>query len=197
MKIKLLLFMIILTNFPFCQSVNYIITNYDAIADGKTNNAVAIQKAVDECADNGGGTVYIPAGEFLTGVLQLKSNITLYLENGAVLKGSPNLNDYVLNGVRVGLIFTKDCENVIIKGDGIIDLNGDKFNYMDKRKIFKPDEYKKYTRQGMNYASESTEVSDGPAEPQAATRPIRDSARRDLRTIVNMWHRTNKGPIRR
>ena len=165
MKIKLLLLLTILTNSLFCQPVNYNIIDYGAVADGKTNNAAAIQKTIDDCSAKGGGTVYIPAGEFQSGVFQLKSNITLYLENGAVLKGSPNLDDYVLNGVRDGLIFTKSCENVMIRGDGIIDLNGDKFNYMDKRKTFQPDEYKKYTRQGMSYAGESTEVSDGPAEP--------------------------------
>jgi hypothetical protein len=164
-KNSLFFFFLYLVTTSFTQSTNYNIINFGAIGDGKSLNTQSIQKAIDSCAANGGGNVVIPAGEFVSGVFQLKTNVTLYLDNGAVLKASPNLDDYVLNGVRVGLIFTKNCENVMIKGDGIIDLNGDKFNYMDKRKTFKPDEYKKYTRQGMSYAGESNEVSDGPAEP--------------------------------
>jgi hypothetical protein len=54
---------------------------------------------------------------------------------------------------------------VAIKGEGTIDGNGDAFQFIDKRKTFRPEKFKKYTRQGMSYAGDSTEVSDGPAEP--------------------------------
>ena len=165
MKKLFLFFFLITIDLIIAQSGNYNIINYGAIGDGKTINTTAIQKAIDDCSASGGGTVVIPAGEFISGVFQLKNNVTLFLNNGSVLKGSSNLEDYILNGVSVGLIFTKDCNNVMIKGDGIIDLNGDKFNFMTKRKTFKPDEYKKYTRQGMSYASDSAVISDGPAEP--------------------------------
>jgi polygalacturonase len=165
MKKQLSILFLLLANFLFAHETQYNILNYGAVGDGKTINTGAIQKAIDECSSNGGGTVVIPAGEFVSGVFQLKSNITLFLNNGAILKASPNLEDYTLNGTRMGLIYTKDCDNVMIKGDGTIDLNGDKFNYMNKRKTFRPDECKKFTRQGMSYASDSTIVSDGPAEP--------------------------------
>lgn len=141
------------------------ITSFGAVGDGKTINTKAIQSAVDACTKNGGGKVFVPAGEFISGVFQLKSNVTLYLDNGAVLKGSTNLDDYVLDGVRVGMIFTKNCDNVMIKGEGIIDGNGDSFQYMNKRKTFQPNEYKLFTRQGKEYANEANTVSDGPAEP--------------------------------
>ncbi len=141
------------------------ITSFGAVGDGKTLNTKSIQTAIDACAEKGGGKVLIPAGEFISGVIQLKSNVTLYLQNGAVLKGSTNLDDYVLEGVRVGLIYTKNCSNVMIKGEGIIDGNGDSFQYMDKRKTFQPNEYKLFTRQGKDYANEANTVSDGPAEP--------------------------------
>ena len=166
MKKSILLFTVVLfTLVQYAHSDSFNITDFDAIGDGKTINTQGIQKTIDACAKKGGGTVIIQTGEFLSGVIQLKSNITLYLENGAVLKGSPDLADYYLDGTRVGLIFTKNCDNVMIEGDGIIDLNGNKFQYLDKRKTFKPEELKKYTRQGMSYASESNEVSDGPVEP--------------------------------
>jgi len=163
-RIFAILMLIFLVPELFAQT-NFNVTSFGAVADGTTINTRAIQKAIDACTEKGGGTVFIPSGEFLSGTIQLRKSVTLYLDNGAVLKGSTNLNDYILNGKRVGLIYTQNCDNVMIKGEGIIDGNGDTFQYMDKRKTFKPDEYKKFTRQGMSYASESNEVSDGPAEP--------------------------------
>lgn len=56
-----------------------------------------IQKAVDLIDEAGGGTVIIPSGVYLSGTIHLK-NTSLYLERGAVLKGSSNINDYYENG---------------------------------------------------------------------------------------------------
>ena len=53
-----------------------------------------IQNVIDECRENGGGTVIIPAGEYYVASLMLYSNITLYLEKGAKLIGSTNWRDY-------------------------------------------------------------------------------------------------------
>lgn len=64
---------------------------YNAKSDGTVNTA-AIQKAIDDCPVN--GTVLIPSGTFMTGALDLKSDMTLYLEEGAVLKGTANAADY-------------------------------------------------------------------------------------------------------
>src|SRR5215217_4318926 len=55
----------------------------------------AIQKAIDNAANNGGGTIFFPAGEYLTGALKLKSNITIHLDSGALLKFSENFDDYL------------------------------------------------------------------------------------------------------
>lgn len=54
----------------------------------------AIQRAIDTCFLNGGGRVIIPEGIFLTGGLRLRSNVMLYLESGAILKGSQDPEDY-------------------------------------------------------------------------------------------------------
>ena len=70
----------------------YNILDYGAKADTTVRNTKAIQKAIDACAE--GGTVYIPKGVFVTGALFLKSNMTLYIEAGAVLKGSTDIADY-------------------------------------------------------------------------------------------------------
>lgn len=71
------------------------ILTFGAVADnGKTNNAQAINKAIEAAAEKGGGKVVVPAGTFVTGTIYLKSNVMLVLEQGAVLKGSPRLEDY-------------------------------------------------------------------------------------------------------
>ncbi|MGB8194143.1 MAG: glycoside hydrolase family 28 protein [Chitinophagaceae bacterium] len=71
----------------------YNITDYGAKDDTAIKNTVAIQAAIDACTD--GGTVYIPKGVFISGALFLKSNMTLYIEKGGVLKGSVAVEDYL------------------------------------------------------------------------------------------------------
>ena len=70
----------------------YNILDYGAKADTTVKNTRSIQKAIDACTE--GGTVYIPKGVFVTGALFLKSNMTLFIEEGAVLKGSADVADY-------------------------------------------------------------------------------------------------------
>jgi hypothetical protein len=106
-----------------------------AVPDGKTLNTKAIQQAIKDAAGKGGGTVYVPPGVFMTGGLVLRSRVTLYLESGAVLLGSPNVADYEYhpgpptNGDANGrhLIFARGCEDVVIAGLGVIDGNGSAF----------------------------------------------------------------------
>jgi polygalacturonase len=68
------------------------IVDFGAKADGITKNTKAIQNAIDACTKN--GTVYIPAGVFVSGALYLKSNMTLYIAEGGTLKGSTEVSDY-------------------------------------------------------------------------------------------------------
>ncbi|HET9571672.1 MAG TPA: glycosyl hydrolase family 28 protein [Bacteroidales bacterium] len=109
------------------------ITNYGAVGDGTTLNSTAIQRAIDDCYTNGGGKVIIPAGQFLSGTIELKDNVTLHLMKGAVLLGSVDLKDYRnLDpfteglGIDVGWAFlvAVDAKNVCIEGEGRIDGQG-------------------------------------------------------------------------
>ena len=65
-----------------------------AVADGVTLDTQAIQSAIDQVSSSGGGTVLVPSGVYLTGSIWLKDNVNLHLEAGAVIKGSPDINDY-------------------------------------------------------------------------------------------------------
>jgi polygalacturonase len=106
---------------------DYNITKYGAIPDGKTIGTAAIQKAIDECAANGGGRVLVPAGVFLTGSLKLKSNVNFHLQAGAVVMGSTDRKDYPVIERERGLIFGINTENVCITGTGEINGNGKAF----------------------------------------------------------------------
>ena len=110
----------------------YNIIDYGAERGGKTLSTDAIQRAIDDCCD--GGTVYIPSGEFVSGALYLKSNMTLRIDG--VLFGSGSTSDYPIKKYRFegletdcysSLINTYDGrhENIIIRGHGTIDANGE------------------------------------------------------------------------
>lgn len=110
---------------------DYVITDYNAIGDGKTDCTRAIAEAIDICAQQGGGRVVIPAGEFLTGAIHLKSNVNLHLEKNATLKFSTNPQDYLpavftrFEGTELynfsPLIFALGQTNVAITGEGTLD----------------------------------------------------------------------------
>lgn len=68
------------------------VLSFGAKGDGITKNTKAIQEAIDACSP--GGTVYIPSGTFLSGALFLKSDMTLYIAEGGILKGSADIEDY-------------------------------------------------------------------------------------------------------
>jgi polygalacturonase len=126
----------------------YDITRFGATGDGKTNNTVFIQKAIDSCAITG-GKVYFPAGTFLTATLYLRSNVTLYLSAGATILGhtdskqypyqDPGIRFYGDQWAKQSLIFCKGQENVSIEGNGTIDGQGAQFIVTT---IKKPDRYK-------------------------------------------------------
>jgi polygalacturonase len=95
----------------------------------------------------GEGRWSYPTGIFITGTINLKSHVNMYLEAGAILRGSPNLKDYTpYNSVHYGMFYTKDAEDITISGSGNIDGNGDQFFELDKSKSL-PWEIMQYTRQ--------------------------------------------------
>jgi hypothetical protein len=98
------------------------VRQYGAAGDRKTLDTAAIQKAIDACAKTG-GTVYFPVGDYLSGTIVLRSNVTLHLAPGATLWGSRNIADYDPKH----LIYAKDAANIAIEGGGAINGQGDTF----------------------------------------------------------------------
>ncbi|HEV2417181.1 MAG TPA: glycoside hydrolase family 28 protein [Terriglobia bacterium] len=114
------------------QNTVYNVLAYGASADGRKMDTQAIQAAIDACAEKGGGTVFLPAGKYLTGAIKLKSNIDLHLGSGATLLGSQDPGDYPVypspwpGGSREisSLIYGDGLTNVSLTGRGIIDGQG-------------------------------------------------------------------------
>ncbi|UCD28692.1 MAG: glycoside hydrolase family 28 protein [Planctomycetota bacterium] len=113
------------------------VTDYGASGNGKTKDTQAIQKAIDAANQAGGGTVWFPPGTYLSGTVRLKSNVTLYLEAGAILLGTKdienyprivsNFRSYTDNYTYQSLIYGENVQNVAIIGRGAIDGQGAKF----------------------------------------------------------------------
>jgi polygalacturonase len=111
------------------------ITRYGAVGDGKVLNTIAIQKAIDDCHQQGGGKVIFPAGTWLSGTIVLKDHVTLQFKKDARLLGSTNINDYQNIdpftdglGIDVGwaLLVAVDAKDIGIEGEGAIDGQGAK-----------------------------------------------------------------------
>lgn len=117
----------------------YNIADFGAKGDGKTLATQALQSAIDACNKDRGGTVLVPAGVFVIGTVEMKSNVTLHIAAGGTLLGSadgkqyhaadaiPLRGDSTLNDGNVGLIFGVNAENVTIEGPGTIDGQGAQF----------------------------------------------------------------------
>lgn len=111
----------------------YNVRDFGAKGNGKTLDTAAIQAAIDKCTSEQGGTVLIPAGTFVSGTLELKSNVTLHLSASGKLLGSPKREDYIAGkGVPPGngnivFLYAMNAENITIEGRGTVDGNGAAF----------------------------------------------------------------------
>ncbi|GAB2535076.1 glycoside hydrolase family 28 protein [Spirosoma aerophilum] len=127
-----------------------------AVADGLTLNTVAINKAIDQCSQAGGGVVLIPHGLWLTGPVTLKSNVNLHLEKGALLQFTNRREVYPLvsttwegeEAIRnQAPISGVGLQHIAITGEGILDGAGEVWRMVKKGKLT-ADQWKKLVASG-------------------------------------------------
>jgi polygalacturonase len=110
----------------------YNVRDYGATGNGAVKETAAIAKAIQAASHAGGGVVYFPPGQYLTGTIALGSNMTLEVDAGATVLGSPDPEDYPLRDSgwgdgrqeRASLIYAENAENVTLRGYGTIDGQG-------------------------------------------------------------------------
>jgi Glycosyl hydrolases family 28 len=108
------------TNAPTASAPGVVnLATYVTDKTGTSPQTAQIQAAIN-AASAKHATLYVPDGEYLTGSLQLRSNMTLYLQSGARIQGSPNPSDYTSGA----LIRTSGASNLRVAGHGIIDTDG-------------------------------------------------------------------------
>lgn len=120
------------------------IKDFGAVPDGKTLNTEAINKAILEVSSQGGGKVIVPQGLWLTGPIELQSNVNLYTEENALILFSDNFNDYPIIETSFEGLETRRCqspisavnaENIAITGHGVFDGAGDSWRPVKKGKM--------------------------------------------------------------
>ena len=119
------------------KAADFNIRDYGAKSDTTQLSTSALQQAIDDCSKAGGGRVVVPAGQYKIGTVVLKSHVHLYLEQGATLYGSTNLDDYLpmksdfvslrTHTTTIQLIYADKVSHVVISGQGTIDGRGRAF----------------------------------------------------------------------
>ena len=122
---------------PKFKKKDYSILKFGAKAGGQTDCRVAINNAIDACSKAGGGRVVVPAGEFLTGAIRLRSNVNLHVSKGATLKFATDPKAYLpivhtrWEGMELmhlsPLIYAYEQTNIAITGEGTLDGQGRSF----------------------------------------------------------------------
>ncbi|MGA3068242.1 MAG: glycoside hydrolase family 28 protein [Tepidisphaeraceae bacterium] len=110
------------------------VLDFGALGDGSATCTAALQRAIDQCGEAGGGTVLVPAGRYLTGTLWMRSHVNLHLDSGATLVGNGDVSAFPLwtspwegPGVKpmhAALIAGEAVRNVSITGRGTLDGGG-------------------------------------------------------------------------
>ena len=149
---KIIFLTVIVFNFSNIEAANnsfyYNVKNFNASGNGIKYDTAPVQAAIDSAFSQGGGTVYFPAGKYLLKTIVLKSNITLFLDNGTELLGSTELKEYKpqygsfrdSGGKKFGaaLIFANNAQNISIEGKGTINGQGFKKYYPDVSRVARP-----------------------------------------------------------
>ena len=114
------------------QARRFVVTDFGVVRDSTRLQTEALQRVIELAAESG-GTVVIPEGTFLSGSLFFRPGTHLYLEKGAVLKGSDDVSDYAVVPVHIegvlqpyvaALVNAYGCDGFSLRGEGVIDGSG-------------------------------------------------------------------------
>ncbi len=144
----------------------FTVRDFGATGNGVALDTAALNAAIAACHTAGGGTVFVPAGTYLIGTVDLLSHVTLHLDAGSTLKGSPNMADYrVLTRAtelrNTTLICAEGAHHIAITGRGTIDGNADAFALYGQADTYRDFDAKE-TRQGEAYFAINDLPDDGP-----------------------------------
>jgi hypothetical protein len=128
-KLKFIFLSLALLCFLQLTAKDYKASMFGIKSNGTTLNTTSIQKAINYINENGGGRLVFSVGRYLTGTIQLKSNVTIRLEEGAILVGSTNIYDYNNNNPYTALVYAEKEQNIGITGKGVIDGQGREVAY--------------------------------------------------------------------
>src|SRR6185437_13650 len=140
---------------PIFTGKSFSITDFGAVGDGQTLNTEAFSKTIAACSAAGGGTVIVPKGLWLTGPIELKSNINLCVERGALIQFTKDHTQYPFikasskssSYVPASPIYGYDLKNIAITGEGIIDGAGETWRLVKKEKTT-ASQWKDFTSSG-------------------------------------------------
>ena len=147
---------------PIFAKNHIILKSIGAIPDGHTLNTAAINKAISECSEQGGGKVIIPSGLWVTGPMLLKSNVNLHAERGALVLFSKDHKNYPIvkmpvKGFSVASpVLGYNLENIAITGEGIFDGAGETWRPVKKSK-FTASQWKNLLKSG-GYLDEKNSI---------------------------------------
>jgi hypothetical protein len=129
---RISIIVVLILSFASASAKDYPASLFGIRSDGVTLNTRSIQFAIDYIAKQGGGRLVFYVGRYLTGSIHMRSNVSIHLNEGAILVGSLNPFDYDKNG-WTALIFARDVKNIAITGLGVIDGQGRQlaFNVVD------------------------------------------------------------------
>lgn len=165
--IRTLFFIALTVLTVYSRAAEYNVLDFGAKNNGRDLTTFEIQKAIDKCHSEGGGCVFVPAGEYLVGTLNLKSNVEFHFETGAVLKATTDLSQYQKNNEHLaGVFYTENANNVSITGNGIIFGQGMEFMEKTVAKRIVGD-VNNYIRQKFDFRKvEKGTLGDGPVNPK-------------------------------
>ena len=131
---------------PVIKGRDYNISDFGAVADGKTSNTVAFKAAIEQASLEGGGRVIVPNGIYLTGPIELKSKVELHLSDNAIILFDKNPEEYRLivtdfEGIArirtLSPVYAENVSDIAITGKGSLNGNGDLWRPVKEFKVTK------------------------------------------------------------